>query len=318
MSRLFCRVLFVLGAFTWSAVWGQSTDYPTRPARIIVASTAGGPIDLMARMAGGWWQQRLGQPFIVEARPGGNTMIATEAVVKSPPDGYTLLATSQAVGSQAYFFKNPPYHPLRDITPVAILQSSGLFYAVPVRHPAKTIAELVAWVKANPGKLNYGEAGLTSLGLEDLFARLGMEVTRVPYKGGAPMLAALLSGEIDFGLVNAGDSKANESKMRTLAYTDVKRHPARPEIPTVSETVLPGFKDLLWLGIVGPGGIPPAIANKLNAEIAELLKTPDAIASIRAQGREPMTVDVAGMRREIEAVMKLTEPLVARGIVVPQ
>jgi tripartite-type tricarboxylate transporter receptor subunit TctC len=304
-------------AFPFTAL--AQADFPNKPIRIIVASSAGSPLDLMARQVGDWWHKRMGQPVIAEARPGASAMIATEAALRSPPDGYTLLSTSaNALASQPYFMKVPPYHPVRDTTPIAIVQSAGLFYAVHESHPARTIAELVAWMKANPGKLNYGEAGVPSVGTEDFFARLGLDATRVRYKGGAPAFAALLSGETQFGLINADFARTNAGKIRALAFTDLRRHSALPEVPTVNETVLPGFRDVFWLGIVGPAGIPPAIANKLNAETAEYLRTPEAIQSIRSQGREPMIVDVAGMRREIETVMRQTEPLVARGVIVPQ
>jgi tripartite-type tricarboxylate transporter receptor subunit TctC len=317
MKRIASCLLALLLSALGSAAFGQA-DYPSRPIHVYVPSTAGGPLDQTARMAAEAWQKRWSQPVVVEARPGGNAMIATELVVKSPPDGYTLLATAQAIGSQSYLLKNPPYNPQRDITPIAIVQGAGTFFTVPVSLPVKSIGEFVAYVRANPGKVNYGEGGIPSIEMEDFISQLGLNITRVRYKGGGPMFAALLAGEIQLGETNAEFATTQAAKVRALAYTDSHRHPALPDVPTIAETVVPGFQFRLWLGIVGPAGIPPAIVTKLNGAVNDFLKTPETSALIRSQGREPLPVTPEDMRREIDAIMKRTEALVSKGVLTPE
>jgi tripartite-type tricarboxylate transporter receptor subunit TctC len=313
MNRRDLIVGAALGALAPSAF--AQADYPNKPVRIFAASTGGSPLDITARMIGDWWGKRLGQPFVAEPRPGGNGMIAVTAMLKERADGYSLLCTTQAIASSPVLVKEPPYHPLRDIAPIATIQAAGWGVGVSTRLPVKTMAELVEYARANPGKVNYGEAGITSIDYEDLLSELKLEVTRVRYKGGAPMFAALLAGEVDIGQINSELALDNPGRVRALAWSDSTRHPKLPDVPTVAESVLPGYRSRLWLGIVGQPGLPPEIVRKLNSEANEYLKTPDAIAKITAQGREPAPSDPEAIRADMEAIMKRTESLVAKGVV---
>ncbi|HXU78120.1 MAG TPA: tripartite tricarboxylate transporter substrate binding protein [Methylomirabilota bacterium] len=313
------KACLVAAAMLPAVGFGQN-EYPSRPVHIYVASTAGGPLDTTARFAANWWQRRLGQPFIVEARPGANQLLAIDALMRERPDGYTLLSVTSGLGSSLASMKAAPYSLTKDFAPIAMICAGGLILTTSTSVPVKTMEEFVRYLKSNPGKVNYGEPGVPVIELDEILNLLGVgaSVTRVRYKGGDPVQQALLSGEIHFGASRESLVKNNPGKLRALAYTGASRFPWLPDVPTLSETVLPGYQTQSWLGMMGRAGLPTAVSNLLNRELQDALKTPEAETMARTVGMVPTPGTVDAMRQEIESASKRIENLVQKGILVPQ
>ncbi|HEX4554142.1 MAG TPA: tripartite tricarboxylate transporter substrate binding protein [Xanthobacteraceae bacterium] len=256
--------------------WAQS--YPVRPGRIIVGFAAGGTTDVLARMIGQWLTERLGQPFLVENRPGAGTNIATEAVVKSAPDGYTLLMVSPPNTINATLYEKLNFNFLRDIAAVAAIACVPNVMEVNPSVPVKTVAEFIAYAKANPGKLSFASAGLGSsqhLSGEMFKMMAGIDMVHVPYRGGAPALTDLIGGQVQlmFDNVSSSIEHIRAGKLRPLAVSTATRSDALPDIPTVGD-VLPGFEASAVNGVGVPRGTPPAIIELLNQHINAALADP--------------------------------------------
>ena len=257
-----------------------AADYPARQPHIIVGYPAGGSTDILARIFGDWLGKRLGQQFIVENRPGAGNNLATEAVVKSPPDGYTIILVNPANAINASLYKNLNFNFLRDIDPVAGLIRVPNVMEVHPSVPANTVAEFIAYVKANPDKVNIASSGNgTSIHLSgELFKMMtGTKMTHVPYKGSAPMLTDLLGGQVQVTFDNLPSSinHIKNGKLRALAVTTAKRSAAAPDVPTVAESGLPGFEATSWFALFAPAGTPRAIIDKLAAEAKRIYSLPD-------------------------------------------
>ncbi len=268
-----------------------AADYPTRPVRIIVGYPAGGSTDIVARLIGNWLSNRLGQQFIVENRSGAGNNLGTEAVVKSAPDGYTLLLINPANTINATLYKKLNFVFLRDIDPVAnVIQVPNVMEVNP-SVPSKTVAEFIAYAKANPDKINIASSGNgTSIHLTgELFKMVtGVKMTHVPYKGSAPMLTDLLGGQVQVTFDNLPSSieHIRAGKLRALAVTTAKRSPELPDVPTVAETI-PGFEAVAFFGFGAPHGTPKEIVDLLNNEINLALKDAGIQAKLRDLGGIP-------------------------------
>jgi tripartite-type tricarboxylate transporter receptor subunit TctC len=245
--------------------------YPSRPVRIIVGVAAGGTTDILARLMSQWLSERLGQPFIIDNRPGGGTNIATEAVVRAPADGYTLLmvGTTQAVNATIYDKLN--FNFIRDIAPVASIDRESLVMAVNPSVPARTVPEFIAYAKANPGKISMASAGngTPSHISGELFKMMtGVSMVHVPYRGGGPALTDLVAGQVQvmFPTMSSSIEYVRTGKLRALAVTTVMRSEAPPDLPTVAEFV-PGYEASYWAGLGAPKNTPANIVDKLNKEI---------------------------------------------------
>jgi tripartite-type tricarboxylate transporter receptor subunit TctC len=255
--------------------WPQA--YPTRPVRLVEGFGAGGSPDIIARLIGQRLQERLGQPFIIENRSGAATNIATEAVARAAPDGHTLLIIVSTNAINATFYDKLNFNFLRDIAPVAGISRGPLVMEVHPSVPAKTVAEFIAYAKANPGKINMGTAGIgsvTHIAGELLQMLTGIRMLHVPYRG-AQVLTGLISGQVDiyFGPLPASREHINTGRVRALAVTTDTRWPALPDIPTIGETV-PGYEASVWFGVGAPAGTPPEIIEKLNQEINAAIADP--------------------------------------------
>jgi tripartite-type tricarboxylate transporter receptor subunit TctC len=249
----------------------RAQAYPARPVRIIVGFPPGGAADITARLMGQWLSERLGQPFVIENRPGAGTNIATEAVAKAPADGYTLLLVSVANTVNATLYKRLKFDFIRDIAPVAGLIRGPLVMELHPSTPAKTVPELIAYAKANPGKINVASAGNGTPGdmASELFQLMtGLDLVDVPYRGGAPALTDLVAGQVQVIFDNLPTSLEyiRAGKVRALAVTTAMRSDILPDLPTVSEFV-PGYEVSSWFGIGLPKKTPTAIVYKLNMEI---------------------------------------------------
>ena len=269
-----------------------AADYPTRQPRIVVGYPAGGSTDICARLFGDWLSKRLGQQFIVENRPGAGNNLATEAVAKAPPDGYTILLVNPANTINASLYKHLNFNFLRDIAPVGGFIRVPNVMEVNPSVPAKNVAEFIAYVKANPDKVNVASSGNgTSIHLSgELFKMMtGTKMTHVPYKGSAPMLTDLLGGQVQITFDNLPSSIGHikAGKLRALAVTTAQRSDELPDVPTVAETV-PGYEASAFFGFGVPSGTPKEIVEVLNKEINLALKDPGMIAKLKELGGTPI------------------------------
>jgi tripartite-type tricarboxylate transporter receptor subunit TctC len=279
-----------VGAAALSAVsrLAAAQTYPTRPVRVIIGYPPGGSADITARLLGQWLSERLGQPFVVESRPGAGTNIATEAVVHAPPDGYTLLLVAPANAINASLYEKLNHNFVRDIAPVAGLIRFPNVIVVNPSVPAKTVPEFIAYAKANPGKLNMASsgAGSTIHVSGELFKMMtGVNMVHVPYRGGAPALTDLISGQVQVMFDNVPTSLEfiRAGKLRPLAVTTAARSHVLPDLPTVADFV-PGYEASAWYGVGVPKGTPEAIIDKLNKEINAILADPKAKARFAELG----------------------------------
>jgi tripartite-type tricarboxylate transporter receptor subunit TctC len=262
--------------------WAQS--YPSRPVRLIVGWPPGGAADLFARLIGQRLSERLGQPFIIENRPGAGSNMATEAVVRAPPDGYTLLQISSVNAFNATLYDNLSFNLARDIAPVASIYRGPAVLVVHPSFPAKSVPELIAYAKSNPGKVNMASGGVGSPQhvYGELFKMMtGVDMLHVPYRGGAPAMTDLLAGQVQvmFDTLATSIEHIRADKLRALAVTSATRVDVLPDIPTVGDFV-PGYEGTGWQGVGAPRSTPAAVIEKLNREINAVLADPKMKARI--------------------------------------
>jgi tripartite-type tricarboxylate transporter receptor subunit TctC len=270
--------------------------YPDRPVRIVVGFAAGGTGDVLMRLVGQWLSERLGQPFVVDNRPGGGGNVSTEAVVRAAPDGITLLqvGTSHAVNTTLY--DKLPFDLIRDIAPVAGIARAHLVMLVHPSFPANSVPEFIAYAKASPGRINMASAGNGSsprLAGELFKLMTGIDMVHVPYRGGAPALSDLIAGQVQVMLSNFPAAEyIRAGKLRALAVTTAVRSAELPDVPTVGEFV-PGYEASAWYGIGAPKGTPAEIIGTLNREINTALADPKVSARIADFGGVPIAMTPA-------------------------
>ncbi len=255
-----------------------AADYPVKPVKWVVPYPPAGTTDVLARIVAQWLTEKLGQPFIVENKPGAGNNIGTEMVINAPPDGYTMLLVNPANGINATLYRNLNFNFVRDIAPVAGLVRTPNVMEVTPSFPAKTVAEFIAYCKANPGKINMASSGSgTSVHLSgELFKSMtGCNMTHVPYKGAGPALTDLMGGQVDVIFDNLPSSAGHirAGKLRALGVTSEGRESSMPELPTIAETV-PGYEATAWFGIGMPKGTPREVIDKINAEVNRMLADP--------------------------------------------
>jgi len=292
----------------------SALDYPTRPVRWIVPYPAGGATDIMARLIGHRLSERLGQQFIIENKPGAGNNIGTEAVVNSSPDGYTILLVNPANAINASLYAKLNFNFIRDIAPVAGISRVPNVMTVNPNVPAQTVAEFIAYAKANPGKINMASSGNgTSVHLSgELFkAMTGVEMQHVPYRGSAPAMTDLLSGQVQVIFDNMPSvlPHIKSGSLRALGVTTAKRAPQLPDVPTVGETVK-DFEASAWFGIGVPKGTPQEIVDKLNKEVNEILAEPEMIKRLAELGAVPIVVTPKGFGEVVAAETEKWEKVV--------
>ncbi len=283
--------LVTVAALVLAPVAGaQAPAYPAKPIRLVVPFPPGGATDILARAVAQKLTEAWGQQVLVDNRPGAGGNIGSELVAKAAPDGYTLeMGTVGTHAINASLYAKMPYDHVKDFVPVILVAGVPNVLVVHPSVPVNTVAELIAYAKANPGKLNFASSGSgTSIHLSgELFKVMaGVQMTHVPYKGSAPAMQDLLGGQVQLMFDNLPPSlpQIKAGKLRALAVTSATRAPALPDTPTVAEAGLPGFEASSWFGILAPAGTPPAIVAKLNAEIARWLATPEAKEKMLALG----------------------------------
>ena len=294
---------------------GQS--YPVKPIRIIIAQAPGSATDVVSRIIGNKLGESLGQPLVVDARPGAGGTLGTELAARAAPDGYTLfMANNSTHGSNPALYAKLPYDAVRDFAPIIYAVATPYVLSVHPSLPVKTVKELIALAKARPGQINYASAGNGSthhLCGELLKTLAGIDIVHIPYKGTTPAITALLSGEVSvmFATVTGIQPHLKSGRARALAVTTPKRSNMLPEVPTVAEAALPGFEMLSWFGLLAPAGTPAAIVTRLYADTAKVLEIAEVRAALTAQGFEVIAGSPAQfgdyIRREIEKITKLAK-----------
>ena len=278
-----------------AALAAHAQDYPNRPVKVVVPFAAGGPADVYARFLAQRLQDALGQPFVVENRPGAGALIGTEMVAKSPADGYTLLVMSNTHTVNESLIPNRPYQLMRDFVPVAPINSSDLVLVVNPAVKANSIGEFIALAKAQPGKLNYASSGPGTpyhMAGELFKAMAGVDIVHVPYKESSSARTGVIGGQVDMMIdaVTTMSQQAAAGKVRALGTTGKSRSSVMPTTPTIAESGVPGYEATIWLGVIAPKGTPPAIVNRLNAEITKIASRPDVKADWAQQGAVAMTM----------------------------
>ena len=290
MKKLMWVALALAAALAGPAL--AQPAYPSKPLRLVVGFPPGGANDILARLVGAKLQEQWGQPAVIDNKPGANAIIATEFVARSAPDGYTLLVgASGAMAFNPGLYAKLPYDPVRDFEPVTMLGSFPLVLAVSPSLPAQSVKELVQLVAATPGKYNYS-AGSTpfQLAMELFKLRTGVALNHISYKGSAQAVGAVLTNDVQMTFVDAppavGQIKAG--KLRALAVTSRTRAPVLPEAPTMIEAGIADFEVVLWTSLFAPAGTPRAVVEKLQQQIAAILRLPDVAERMAALGIEPV------------------------------
>ena len=319
------QLLRLAGTGTACALYTRSSSadtYPSRPIRWIVPFPAGGTTDLEARLLGQWLSQRLGQQVIVENKPGGGTNVGVQAAIAAPADGYTLLLTLATNTINPSLYKKLPFDFQHDIASVAGLADLPLILEVNPSLPIKTVADLIAYAKANPGRLNvasFGARTISDLAIELFQLTAGVDVVRVPYPGDAPMLIDLVSGRVQAAVDALPGSLAHirAGDVRALALMSAKRSPTLPNIPTIGET-MPGFEVKAWTGVGVPRGTPAAIVERLNREINAGLADPTIKAKLAEVGGTPLIYSPSELRTLVASETKRWADLIKRAGMQPQ
>jgi tripartite-type tricarboxylate transporter receptor subunit TctC len=301
--RKFLRLAAGAAAVTVVFCTAKAQAYPTRPVRIVVAFAAGGAQDILARLIGQWLSERLGQPFIIESRPGGGGNIGAEAVVRAPADGYTLLFVGPPNAINATLYKKLNYNFIRDIAPVAAISREPNVVVVNPAVPAKTVTEFIAYAKASPGTINMGSSGNGSgphLSGELFKMMTGLNMIHVPYRGASPALTDLLGGQVQvmFASMPSAIEYIRAGRLRALAVTTAMRSHALPDIPILGDFV-PGYEASSVYGVGAPKNTPPELIDTLNKEINAGLADPQMKMRLAALGGTPLPGSTADFRKLI-------------------
>jgi tripartite-type tricarboxylate transporter receptor subunit TctC len=307
MRRIATVVLAVLGLFVFAAP--AAAAYPDRNVTIVVPYPAGGPTDQLARVMAEKLSKKFGQNFIVENVTGGSTIIASNKVAKADPDGYTLLINSAAHAVNPAIFAKLPYDTVKDFTDIAALAVQPNVLVVAANSPYKTLGDLLAYAKANPGKLNFGHAGVgsgTHLNTEKLLSQAGITAVVVPFKGTPEVVAAILSGSVDcyWVPISAGLSNIRGGKLHPLAVSTAKRNPQLPDVPTTAEAGVKNTETALWFGLWGPAGMSKDLVARINADVRKAVADPGVREKLINLGNDTIDMSVeqfaAFVREEID------------------
>jgi len=303
------RRLILLLALAVTALGAQAQTYPNKPIRLVCPFPPGGAVDIASRSVAQALSQQLGQPVTVDNRPGAGGNIGAEIVAKAAPDGYTLLmATSNILAINPALYSKVPFDSLKDFAPISIVVSLNNVLVLNPGVPYKSVQEVIAAAKAQPGKLTYASSGNgTSIHLSgELFKSMaGVDMLHIPYKGSAPAVTDLLAGQVNMMFDNIPSSLPHikAGKLRALAVTGSKRAHSLPELPTIAEAGIPGYESYVWFGVVAPVGTPPEIVKRLNAELAKAAATPEFRDRLTGQGYDVLSTTPEQMTASIRSEM---------------
>jgi tripartite-type tricarboxylate transporter receptor subunit TctC len=299
-----------------SAAGALAQGYPAKPIRIVVGFPPGGGNDIIARLVGAKMQENWGQPVVIDNKPGAASIIAAEFVAKSAPDGYTLLVNATGgMSVNPVLYAKLPYDPLRDFVPVSMVGSFPLVLVVHPSVPANSVRELVAYAKANPGKLNYAAGSTAFQVASEMFKQMtGTDIKHIPYKGSVASISAVMAGDVQMTIVDTPPlvPQIRAGKVRGLAVTSAKRSASMPDIPAMAETV-PGYEMVLWIGVFAPAGTPGDVAAKLNAEVVRIVRLPDIREKLDGMGVEPIGNSSEQMAEWIRGEIAKFGPVVKAG-----
>jgi tripartite-type tricarboxylate transporter receptor subunit TctC len=306
MKSLVLRAALACAITLPLASWAQAPAWPAKPVTLVVGSAPGGSNDTFARAIGKKLSEALGQPVVVDNKPAGGGVIANAYVAKAPPDGYNLVVLSSTFTTGAAIRNNLQYDAVKSFKPVAMLGKGPLLVTVPNESPYKTIADLVAAAKANPGKLNYGTSGAGSINhfATELFAdAAGIKLTHVPYKGMGPATTDLLGGQIQLLVASAPSilAQVKGGRVRALAVTSANRSPVAPDLPSLEQSGYKGSASELWWGVLAPAGTPQPVVDRLNAEINKIILSPEMKEFFLKEGAEPASMKPAEFEAFIAA-----------------
>ena len=283
-------LMFAVLCAAAAGAWAQA--YPSKPIHIVVGFPPGGGNDIIARLVGAKMQDSWGQSVVIDNKPGANSIIAAEFVAKSAPDGYTLLVNATGgMSVNPVIYSKLPYDSLRDFVPISMVGSFPLVLVVNPSVPANSVQELVAYLKANPGKLNFSSGSTAFQVATEMFKQMtGTDIKHIPYKGSVQSISAVMAGDVQMTIVDSPPlvPQLKSGRVRALAVTSAKRSAAMPELPTVAESVAPGYEMALWIGVFAPAGTPQDIAAKLNAEVVRIVRLPDIREKLAGMGVEPL------------------------------
>lgn len=291
LIRFVLTPALIFGGIAQAAEPRSADTYPARPIRIVVPATSGGAVDIFARLIAAGLTDAWGQAVVVDNKGGGGQTIGTEIVAKSVPDGYTLLCTSNAYAVLPSLYPKLSIDPVRDFAPISLLVTSANVLVAHPSFPVATVRDFIASAKARPHHLNFGSSGNGGTGhlaMEHLKLMVGIDVVHVPYKSAAPLLNALVSGEVTVGFIQIviAAPQIRAARLRPLGVSTMRRSMALPDVPTVAEAGVPGFDAAAWFGILAPARTPPEIVRRLEAEIARTFKRPEVRARLAAEGAE--------------------------------
>jgi tripartite-type tricarboxylate transporter receptor subunit TctC len=283
-ALLFCGVVFAQGA---------AENYPARPVRIVIGLAPGGGTDLQARLFAQKLSENLGRPFVVENRTGAGGTIAYAQIAKSPPDGYTLLGVTSGYTITPAVYSNLPYDPVKDFAPISLVAQAPFLFLTHPSLPVRSVKDLLALARTRPAMLDCGTAGhgsSTHMAFELFRTMAGVNITHIPYKGTGPALIDVMAGQVHmlFGNVLSTLTHVKSGRLRALAVTTAKRSRVLPDLPTVSESGVPGYENSTWFGLLAPAGTPAAVLNKLNAELVKTSRSPDIVERLAPDGGEPV------------------------------
>jgi len=282
-------LMFAVLCAAAAGAWAQA--YPSKPIHIIVGFPPGGGNDIIARLIGAKMQDSWGQSVVIDNKPGANSIIAAEFVAKSAPDGYTLLVNATGgMSVNPVIYSKLPYDSLRDFVPISMVGSFPLVLVVNPSVPANSVRELVAYLKANPGKLNYSSGSTAFQVASEMFKQMtGTDIKHIPYKGSVQSISAVMAGDVQMTIVDTPPlvPQIKSGRVRALAVTSAKRSASLPDVPALAETV-PGYEMALWIGVFAPAGTPQDVAAKLNAEVVRIVNLPDIREKLAGMGVEPL------------------------------
>ena len=290
------KIAIALGlTLAHAGAWSQA--YPAHAVKIVVPYGVGGPADIYARFIASKLQEATGQPFVVEDRPGGGSIVGTDAVAKSAPDGYTLLMMSNTHTVNETLIAKKPFDLMRDFAPITGVNYSDLMMVIHPSVPAKDLKEFIALAKSKPGALNYASSGNGTpyhMAGELFKAMAGVDIVHVPHKGSDQARTAVLGGQVQmmFDAITTMNANAKAGKVRALGTTGAKRSSVSPDVPTIAEAGVPGYEATIWLGLMAPHGTPRPILEKVNAEVTKIVNSPEVKDTWAKQGAQPMTMPV--------------------------
>lgn len=320
MKKMIIRTLVCMAAFFVSNVSAQ--DYPNKPIKVLVGYAPGGAVDLVARTLGQSLSNALGQPFIIENKPGAGTNIAVKQLIDSPPDGYTLMVAANALAANMSLYKPQPFDIDKDITPIAMIGRVPVVIAAPVDSKYQKLSDLIRAAKANPDYITYGTPGngaTPHMAMKFFEQAAGISLKHVPYKGGSPAITDLIGGQLDLVAVNMLEvaPQVKSGKLKIIAVMSAKRSPLFPEVPTVAESGFSGFEASVWYSLIAPAKTPSAIVKTLHAQVEKALQSKEMVERLSSVGGEVSPATTAQFTAYLNSERKRYEKLVREANIQP-